>query len=68
MKATTKTRQHTVQIADGKRIKIKSRQKTHCGNLIGYSVWVDGNQFNIFNEVSREGAENAAFAKWVSQQ
>ena len=57
-------RQRTFAV-DGEKITIKTRAKTHLGNLQGFGVNINGQQFNIFNVLTREEAEDKAFVKWV---
>ncbi len=58
------TTQRTFTVNDRK-ITIKTRPKTHVGNFVGYGVNINGQQFNIFNELYREKAEEKAYVKWV---
>ena len=60
-------KQHSFTVA-GRKVTIKSRPKTHLGNLVGYGVDINGKHFDIFNELYRVEAENKAYAKWVKTQ
>ena len=52
---------------DGQKITIKTRPKTHLGNFYGFGVNINGEQFNILNVLTREEAEDKAYAKWVKK-
>jgi hypothetical protein len=58
------TKQRTFYVGDEK-ITIKTRQKTHLGNFYGWSVNINGSQFNILNVLHKQEAEDRAFAKWL---
>jgi len=61
------TKQRTFHV-EGEKITIRSRPKTHLGNFVGYGVDINGEHFNIFNELYREKAEDKAFVRWVQSR
>lgn len=62
-KANRKYKQRTIAV-DGQKIVIRSGPKTSLGNLIGWSVDINGQRF-FCNKIMREEAEDYAYAKWV---
>ena len=65
-KYSRQTRQRTFK-ANGEKITIKSVQRTHCGNLCGFSVWVNGRKYFI-NHFKRDDAEDRAFKRWLDDK
>lgn len=66
IRAQSPLRQRTFYVGDRK-VVIKSRAKTWCGNRVGWNVWVNGKQY-FNNRLTRQEAEDAVYAKWVKEQ
>jgi hypothetical protein len=59
-------RQRTFYVDDEK-IVIKTRAKSYMNNPNGYTVNINGVRFNAFNFITRNEAEDWAYAKWVME-
>ena len=59
----SETMQQTVEV-NGKSITIKSRPRTSMGNMIGYSVTINGTKCNV-RTLSEQAARDYAYAKWI---
>mgnify|MGYP001612564336 CR=1 FL=1 len=57
------TRQRTFE-ASGRKVTIKSINRTWKGNAVGFYVYINGQRF-FSNTLLRQDAEASAFAKWV---
>ena len=49
---------------DGQKIQIKSRPQSYVGNFSGWYVFINGKK-HFVNTLTRESAEDVAFAKWL---
>ena len=56
-------KQRTFEVS-GKKVTIRSINRTWKGNAVGFYVYINGQKF-FSNTVVRKDAEDSAFAKWV---
>lgn len=59
------TRQRTFEVS-GRKVTIRSINRTWRGNAAGFYVYINGQRF-FSNTIVRQDAEDSAFAKWVKE-